>query len=147
MKAPLFLGVLSMSLLLSACQSQTPAPTSEPMPTKMPSEMEEMVMKKNLMPFTQEAYEAKLGQEKMALFFHASWCPTCLGMEKEIMSATLSPESLIFQVDYDNSADLQKKYKVTSQSSVVILDSKGEWVETLAAPSAEAIEMALAKAS
>ena len=60
------------------------------------------------------------------LFFYATWCPTCKAAMKELNS---SPEKLsginLLVVDYDNSADLQKKYGVTYQHTFVQINPDG----------------------
>ena len=66
----------------------------------------------------------------VVLFFRASWCPTCRALDTDI-KANLSkiPENLsILDVDYDNSTELKKKYRVTYQHTLVQVDSKGDMV-------------------
>lgn len=95
--------------------------------------------------YTQSHYQEVLGKKPIALFFHASWCPTCLGMEKDIKAhlSSIPAGTEIIQVDYDAEIALKKEYGITSQSLVVIIDSDGKAVETLAAPSFDDIENAL----
>lgn len=73
------------------------------------------------------AYDAKLvgKTDKTVLFFHASWCPSCRAADSGI-SADKIPEGLsILKVDYDNSAELKKKYEVLSQHTFVQIDKEG----------------------
>ena len=85
------------------------------------------------------SYEA-YGAEKMAmassthnvvLFFRASWCPTCISVDKDI-KANLGkiPSSLtILDVNYDNSSELKKKYGVTYQHTFVQVDKDGNMIK------------------
>jgi len=61
------------------------------------------------------------------LFFHATWCPSCRALDSEITSnLTEIPENLnIFKVNYDSETDLKKKFAVTTQHTLVQIDSAG----------------------
>jgi thioredoxin 1 len=63
--------------------------------------------------------------KKVALFFHAARCPGCKGLDKDITAglSTLPENSIVFKVDYDTSTDLKKKYGVTTQHTVVALNT------------------------
>ncbi len=69
-------------------------------------------------------------QGKVVLFFKASWCPTCKALDGDIKSHLASiPEGIyILEVDYDNSAELKKKYGVTTQHTLVQVDAKGNLI-------------------
>jgi len=67
----------------------------------------------------------------VVLFFRASWCPKCTALDKNI-KANLSaiPESLtILDTNYDNSADLKRKYGVTLQHTFVQVDADGNLIK------------------
>ena len=72
--------------------------------------------------------------KKVALFFHATWCPACVWADKDFMASTLADNSVIFKVDYDTMTDLKKTYGVTTQHTFVFLDkdmnatSKKSWL-------------------
>lgn len=90
---------------------------------------------------------ASHGQEAYALFFHAPWCPVCVGMEADI-KATLSDfpvGSKIFKADFDTELDLRKQYGITIQSTIVIIDKDGKVAEKLTGPKASRISSSLAK--
>lgn len=67
----------------------------------------------------------------VVLFFRASWCPTCKALDASIRAgASTIPKGLtILDVDYDNSAELKKKYGVTYQHTLVQVDSKGNLIK------------------
>jgi len=81
-----------------------------------------------------EAYSpeklAKADTGKVVLFFRASWCPSCRALDADIKAnAKNIPEKLtILDVDYDKSSELKKKYGVTSQHTIVQVDSKGNMI-------------------
>ncbi len=67
----------------------------------------------------------------VVLFFRASWCPTCIGLDKDI-KANLGkiPASLtILDVNYDNSKDLKHKYGVTYQHTFVQVAADGTMIK------------------
>lgn len=85
------------------------------------------------------------GKQAYAVFFHANWCPTCIGMEKDIEEnlASLPDGTLILKANYDTETALKKQYGISTQSTVVIINAAGEQVKTLAAPSAQQIADAI----
>lgn len=97
--------------------------------------------------FTDELYASTKGSEPFALFFHADWCPTCRGMEKDFKEnlSSLPEGATIIQADYDKETDLKKEYGITMQSIVVVIDEKGNVSETLVSPNSSALKNALAK--
>ena len=88
--------------------------------------------------FTQARYDKLLANgQPFALFFHASWCPTCWAVEADILEniEDLPEGAIILKTDYDTYTDLKAKYKVKSQSVIVMVDSNGQPDKTLVAPS------------
>lgn len=69
--------------------------------------------------------------KKVALFFHATWCPSCAGLDKDIKNAMsrLPENSVVFKVDYDSSMELKQKYAVVSQHTIVLIDKDMEMIE------------------
>ena len=66
----------------------------------------------------------------VVLFFKASWCPTCKALDADIRKHVdqIPTGTVILEVDYDNSADLKKKYGVTYQHTMVQVDADGKMV-------------------
>jgi thiol-disulfide isomerase/thioredoxin len=62
---------------------------------------------------------------KVVIFFHAPWCPTCRALDAEITSKGVKDGYVILKADYDTSKDLKAKYGVTSQHTLVQVDASG----------------------
>ena len=64
---------------------------------------------------------------RVVLFFHAGWCPTCRGQEKNILDskADIPSDLTILKVNYDKETELKSKYGVRLQHSFVQVDSQG----------------------
>ncbi len=82
-------------------------------------------------------YEIYNGQQSIThaatkdvvLFFHASWCPTCRALEKDI-NKKIVPEGLtILKTNYDTEKALKKKYGVTFQHTFVQVDANGNMIK------------------
>jgi thiol-disulfide isomerase/thioredoxin len=70
---------------------------------------------------------SKYADSKKVYFFHASWCPICQGIDKEInadMSKIPAGVTLI-KTDFDGSTELRQKYGVTTQYTFVQVDNNG----------------------
>lgn len=69
---------------------------------------------------------------KVVLFFHASWCPSCKGLDTDIKNnLDKIPEGfLILKVDYDTSTELKSKYKINTQHTLVQVDQDGKEIKS-----------------
>lgn len=67
----------------------------------------------------------------VVLFFRASWCPTCKAVDADIKARLkdIPAHLTILDVNYDDSADLKKKYGVTYQHTFVQVDAQGNLVK------------------
>lgn len=67
----------------------------------------------------------------VVIFFHASWCPSCRGLNADIEKNLSSiPENVtILKADYDKETELKKKYGVTSQHTLVQVDKDGNMIK------------------
>ena len=65
--------------------------------------------------------------QKVVLFFHAAWCPTCKALNSTINSelSLIPADTLIVKVDYDSSDVLKQKYGVAQQHTTVVLNADG----------------------
>lgn len=62
---------------------------------------------------------------KVIIFFHAAWCPTCRALDAEITSKGVKEGYVILKADYDSSKELKAKYGVTSQHTLVQVNTTG----------------------
>lgn len=67
----------------------------------------------------------------VVLFFHASWCPSCRGLNSNIESNLGSiPEGVsILKTSYDEETELRKKYGITYQHTLVQVDKDGSLIK------------------
>lgn len=74
--------------------------------------------------YSAESVDSALASgKKVALFFHATWCPSCKTLDKTLSAETVPSDVVVFKVDYDSSTELKKKYGVTGQHTIVTLDA------------------------
>lgn len=64
---------------------------------------------------------------KVILFFRASWCPTCRGLDADIRAnlSKIPADITILDVNYDQAGALKQKYGVTYQHTFVQVDVAG----------------------
>ena len=76
---------------------------------------------------------ANAGNGEVVLFFHAGWCPSCRGLEKDIESrlGDIPSGVTILKLNYDTETELKKKYGVVRQHTLVRVDADGNKIETL----------------
>ncbi len=88
-------------------------------------------------------YEANKGTgKKHILFFHASWCGTCVAWEKKIneMMAELPENTLILKADYDSNTDLRTQYEINKQSTAAFINADGSVAKTEMDPSLDSVK-------
>ena len=73
---------------------------------------------------------ARAEEGDVVLFFHAKWCPTCRGLDSNIMgNLSAIPKGVsILKVDYDTETALKKKYGITYQHTLVQVDKDGNQI-------------------
>jgi len=61
-------------------------------------------------------------------FFAATWCPDCQATYRDLKAngSKLPANLTVLFVNYDKSADLKKKYGVTTQHTFVVVGPAGE---------------------
>ena len=144
MKSIFILSLFTVALLVTACQT-TPSnrASSELTDKEVVTKVSQSTATEGVyVDYTQAVYNDMLGKKPFALFFHASWCPTCKAMEKDILGSLDSfPQgSVILKADYDTEIALKKQYNITSQSLVVMFNADGSVAETLVAPTASILQ-------
>ena len=93
----------------------------------------------SLMPATLEKgvyakYAGNLSQyanKKIVLFFKADWCPSCRSLDADIKASLNDiPENVvILELNYDKEGDLKKKYGVTTQHTLILVDTEGNQIK------------------
>lgn len=80
--------------------------------------------------------DALTSGKKVALFFHASRCPSCVALNGNIETniAQIPADTMIYKVDYDNSNDMKETYGVTSQHTLVYIDESMNEVKKVVWP-------------
>lgn len=70
---------------------------------------------------------SKYSLSKKVYFFHASWCPICQSVDKEIVAdpSRIPTDTVIIKTDYDSNTALRQQYGVTYQYTFVQLDTNG----------------------
>lgn len=89
------------------------------------------------LPFEQTAFDTKLGTEKLVVFFHADWCPTCQKWEKNLQANldTVSDNVRILKANFDTEGDLREVFGVTQQSTAVFINADASVAKTESDPS------------
>jgi len=72
-------------------------------------------------------------QGTAVLFFHAPWCAQCRALESDILASGVPDGVTILKVDYDSRQDLRQKYDVTLQTTLVVVDDRGQKVDSYVA--------------
>ena len=66
----------------------------------------------------------------VVLFFHASWCPSCRGLNADIEKnlGMIPSDVSILKVDYDTESEMKRRYGVTYQHTLVQVDVQGNQI-------------------
>lgn len=116
--------LFSILIFISAC---APATRMEETSKQAPAIFVDTATK--YLEYSDEGFaEAQAAGKIIYLEFSAGWCPECRRLDpliRESIRNLNNPEVVAFQVDYDNSADLQRKYGVIYQHTHIILKKDG----------------------
>lgn len=83
--------------------------------------------------YSPEALEASTATHNV-LIFSATWCPSCRALDKNINEniSDLPGDVALFTIDYDTNVALRQQYSVTSQHTLVLVETDGteikKWV-------------------
>ena len=89
--------------------------------------------------------EAQKAESPVALHFRADWCPTCRAQDKVLEGLKAEPglNLTVLAVNYDTEKDLKKQYKISSQSTLVVLKGQKESARLVGDTSRQGILTAL----
>lgn len=87
------------------------------------------------LPYSADAV-ATSNADRILLFFHATWCPSCKALDADIVknAGTIPDGVAIYKVDYDTSTELKRKYGVTTQHSIIEINKSGEAQSSISHP-------------
>lgn len=75
------------------------------------------------------AGELSAASGKRVLYFHAPWCPQCVQLDASIKKGPIPDSVTIIKTDFDSNQELRKKYGVTQQTTLVLLDENENLVK------------------
>jgi thioredoxin-related protein len=90
--------------------------------------------------YSAEALSTATG--KRILYFHAPWCPQCQELDASIKKGPIPDGVTIIRTDFDSNQELRKKYGVTQQTTLVLIDENGNLIKKFVAyddPSLDAV--------
>ncbi len=92
--------------------------------------------------------EAQKADMPVALHFRADWCPTCRAQDKVLEGLKSEPGLgvTVLSVNYDTEKDLKKQYKISTQSTLVVMHGPKESARVVGDTSANGIRTALKSA-
>ena len=88
------------------------------------------------------AEELSTASGQRVLYFHAPWCPQCQQLDASIKNGQVPAGVTILKTDFDSNQELRKKYGVTQQTTLVLIDENGNLVKKFVAyddPSLDAV--------
>lgn len=100
-------------------------------------------------PYSAEALaQAQKADMPVALHFRADWCPTCRAQDKVLESLKAEPGLglTVLAVNYDTEKELKKQYKISTQSTLVVLHGQKEAARLVGDTSVNGIRAALKSA-
>ncbi len=89
--------------------------------------------------------DAEKANQPIALHFHADWCSTCRAQDKVVqaLKAEKGLDLTILTVNYDTEKDLKRRFKINTQSSLVVLRGQKETARLVGDTSKDGIRDAL----
>lgn len=84
------------------------------------------------MPYSEDLLAQTKQKGNTLLFFSATkWCTSCSDLDREIKAniEKLPTDLTILEVDYDNDVKTNRKYNITIQHTLVLLDKNGNEIK------------------
>lgn len=146
MKKPIiFIGIIiviigAIVLLRSGQESNTPDDVINSEPDVMQPSVQEdssAIEAGDTEPTTAGSYEewspektALAADHDVVIFFHASWCPSCRALDKNIKENEndIPSDLVILKADYDTATEMKQQYGITTQHTLVQIDQDGSMI-------------------
>lgn len=103
----------------------------------------------DIKPYSADALaSAEKAGQPVALHFRADWCPTCRAQDKALQSLKSEKglDITVLSVNYDTEKDMKRRFKINSQSTLVVLKGDKESARLVGDTSSLNIMMALKSA-
>lgn len=103
----------------------------------------------DIKPYSADALaSAEKAGQPVALHFRADWCPTCRAQDKALQSLKSEKglDITVLSVNYDTEKDMKRRFRINSQSTLVVLKGDKESARLVGDTSSLNIMMALKSA-
>lgn len=100
-------------------------------------------------PYTADALvQAQQAGKPVAVLFHADWCPTCKTQDKVLQGLKAEPglDVTVLVANYDTEKDLKRRFRVNSQSTLVVMRGDKETARLVGETAADKLRAALKSA-
>ena len=100
----------------------------------------------DIKPYSAQALDgAQKAGRPVALHFRADWCPTCRAQDKvlESLKAEKGLDLTLLAADYDTEKALKRRFKVNTQSTLIVLKGQKEAARLVGDTTADGIRGAL----
>ena len=100
----------------------------------------------DIKPYSAEALDgAQKAGRPVALHFRADWCPTCRAQDKvlESLKTEKDLDLTLLSADYDTEKALKRRFKVNTQSTLIVLKGQQEAARLVGDTTADGIRGAL----
>jgi thioredoxin 1 len=92
--------------------------------------------------------QAQQAGKPVAVLFHADWCPTCKTQDKVLQGMKAEPGLgvTVLVANFDTEKDLKRRFRVNSQSTLVVLRGEKETARLVGETDADKLRAALKSA-
>lgn len=154
------ISIITLTLLIAACNKSPVTPNinqENPEAAEQETNQEETTQEQ---PQTTQAQlqaaqyidyspeklaELEANNQAYVVFFHADWCPTCKAIEANILPEISSfPDgTVILKANYDNEKELKRRFNITYQSTIAVVDTNQNHLTTLLSPENDVLKAAI----
>lgn len=114
------------------------------------SALSALSMAGDIKPYNQAEFDQLTAAGKpVVLAIHATWCPTCKAqapIQSKLMGSPAYKDYTLFTIDFDADKPVLKKFKVTTQSTMIAFKGRTEVGRSVGDTNGESIEALIKKA-